>query len=232
MISTRLARASLTASLLMSGCAATLLLSGCGEQRELEFRDVEVTELRRQISELEAELGNRAEAKATQSLTQSKAAGSTDVSAVGAAVPEATTFGRPHADEIVMSLESEILFKPGSATLSTNAKTVLAKVATVLKQQFPGDAVRVVGFTDDQKITRSKNAWEDNWDLSGGRSRAVLLYLKERGVEASRLSFAGFGDQKPVVPNSNDANRAKNRRVEIIVLPSSGSAEPAKPAAK
>ena len=79
--------------------------------------------------------------------------------------------------------------------------------------------MRVEGHTDDQKISRSKDKWDDNWDLSGGRSQKVLHYLLDHGIAASNLGFAGYADQRPLGPNSSEAARAKNRRVDIVVIP-------------
>ena len=92
-------------------------------------------------------------------------------------------------------------------------------MVALIKQKYPGHYVRVEGHTDDQKISRSKDKWEDNWDLAGGRARVVLHYLLERGVAASDLGFAGYADQRPISPGSAEASRRQNRRVEIVVIP-------------
>jgi chemotaxis protein MotB len=118
-----------------------------------------------------------------------------------------------------MSIDSEVLFKSGSAQLSAQAKSALNKVVATINAQFPNHDVKVVGHTDDQKITRSKGTWNDNWDLSAGRAREVLLYLEGRGIPAKRLGLAGYAEQRPKVANSSTDNKAKNRRVEIVVVP-------------
>jgi chemotaxis protein MotB len=119
----------------------------------------------------------------------------------------------------VFTVESNVLFKPGSAQLSPQAKASLARVAEIIKQKYPDHYVRVDGHTDNQQITRSKDAWDDNWDLSGGRAQRVLHQLIERGVKAENLGFAGFGQERPVASNSNESGKQKNRRVEIRVIP-------------
>lgn len=217
-------------ALIAPAALAALFLAGCGDNRELDYKQVEVDELNRQVKELEAKLAEKDGKAVAVSLTESKKAGHTDVKAAQEAIGSTATVSGDHPTEIWISIENEILFKSGSAALSTGAKSTLNKVAAVVEQQYPGYDIRVVGHTDDQKITRSHNEWDDNWDLSAGRARAVLKYLIERGVPAGRSGIAGFADQKPLVPNSGDANRAKNRRVEIhVVPPVPGEIPPPKP---
>lgn len=195
---------------------AALSFAGCGDERELGYKDVEIDEYQRQITELENELYNKnanevkqvkqqGDGKASLTNIQKEVGGDFDVTS------------RPI--EVVLSIESEVLFKSGSATLSASAKASLNKAVAVIKDRFPGHDVRVVGHTDDQKITRSKGSWADNWDLSAGRAREVLLYLEGRGITAKQLGLAGYADQRPVAANSSNENKQKNRRVEIVVIP-------------
>jgi chemotaxis protein MotB len=196
---------------------AAISLSGCGSSdRELGYKDVEIDEYKRQITELEDQLYRKNSGEVKQSLEGKKTTTSTIQSAVGSDIDVSE---RPV--EVVMSIESEVLFKSGTATLSAQAKASLNKAVAVIKDRFPNHDIRVVGHTDDQKITRSKNTWNDNWDLSAGRAREVLLYLESRGIASKQLGLAGYGDQRPVVPNTSADNKAKNRRVEIVVIPTS-----------
>lgn len=196
---------------------AAISFSGCANSdRELGYKDVEIDEYKRQISELEEQLYKKNLGEVTQSLAGKKTTTGTIQDAVG---NDFVVTDRPV--EVVMSIESEILFKSGSATLSGQAKASLNKAVAVIKERFPGYDVRVVGHTDDQKISRSKNTWNDNWDLSAGRAREVLLYLESRGIASKQLGLAGYADQRPVVANSSNDNKAKNRRVEIVVIPTS-----------
>jgi chemotaxis protein MotB len=196
---------------------AAISLSGCGRSdRELGYKDVEIDEYKRQITELEDQLYRKNSGEVKQSLEGKKTTTSTIQSAVGNNIDTPK-----HPVEIVISIENEILFKSGTATLSAQAKASLNKAVAVIKDRFPNHDIRVVGHTDDQKITRSKNTWNDNWDLSAGRAREVLLYLESRGIASKQLGLAGYGDQRPVVPNTSADNKAKNRRVEIVVIPTS-----------
>lgn len=197
---------------------ATLTLSGCNSERELGYKDVEIDEYKRQISELENQLYKKDAAGVHDQVAKSGGVASTEniKKQVG---PDVDVSTQPV--EVVLSIESEVLFKSGSATLSAQAKSALNKVVATINEQFKDHDVRVVGHTDDQKITRTKNAWEDNWDLSAGRAREVLLYLESRGIDGKRLGLAGYGQERPRVPNTSTENKQKNRRVEIVVIPKS-----------
>lgn len=213
----------MTKTRLLSAClvaVATMSLIGCGPSRNEKYLGVEAQEADARIKELE---GLLAACEAKDSHTQivnGQAAGksTTDVDQ-GAAGPNTIVTTRAHGDEVVITVDNSILFKPGKSELSSQAKGTLARVATLLNEKYKGDDIRVDGFTDNEQVSRSKNEWDDNWDLSGGRSRAVLHYLIERGVSAKRLAFAGYADNHTVAGNNTEAGRAKNRRVEIVVLP-------------
>jgi len=207
----------LAASLVIA--AASFTLAGCGSTRDLDHKSVEATEAQKRIDELEKLLADCESKKTSDVIRESKASGTEDTveadqKALGKNV-KVSTRGR----EVVMSIENSILFAPGKAELSSQAKATLAKVATLIKEKYSDHDVRVEGHTDDQKITRTKNEWDDNWDLAGGRARVVLHALLDRGLPAKHMGFAGYAEQKPLAPNSSDANRAKNRRVEIVVIP-------------
>jgi flagellar motor protein MotB len=214
----------MTKTSLLSACllaVATLSFTGCSS-RDKEYKTVEAAAAAEHIKELENLLAACESKQASGEIAKSGGVSGGldgDQAAVGA---NATVGSREHADEIVITVDNAILFKPGKSELSAQAKGTLARVATLLNEKYAGSDVRVDGFTDNQQITRSKNEWDDNWDLAGGRSRAVLHYLIERGVSAKRLAFAGYADNKPVASNGTDAGRAKNRRVEIVVMPSTG----------
>ncbi len=111
----------------------------------------------------------------------------------------------------------DALFDPGQATLKTTAKVSLDKVAAALKKQFAGKTVRVQGHTDSDPIKHSK--WASNQELSKARAEAVRTYLVSKGVDAKLVASEGLGDSKPKDPANTVAAKAKNRRVEIVVLP-------------
>lgn len=116
-------------------------------------------------------------------------------------------------------LDTALLFAPGRSDLKGEGKQVLDRVVAELNgPKFRDRGVRVDGHTDDAPIQRSKAQNQSNWDLSSKRALAVLSYLEEKGIEPSRLSFSGFGQYHPFKPGSDEKARAKNRRVEIVVV--------------
>ena len=115
-------------------------------------------------------------------------------------------------------LDQARVFAPGSARLTKSGKSTLAKLAkAVNSSEYRRYNVRVEGHTDSSPITRSKSV-KDNWQLSGMRARAVLNYLESRGVSSKRLSFAGYSYYKPFTSDKSKAGKAKNRRVEVLLV--------------
>lgn len=113
-------------------------------------------------------------------------------------------------------LASDVTFKPGRADLSKKAITILQKVAAALKSTEAVRAVRVEGHTDSDPIRRS--GWKDNDALSLARAKMVRKYLVGQGVAKDFVSVEGLGASKPVQSNKTQTGKAKNRRVEIILL--------------
>ncbi len=118
---------------------------------------------------------------------------------------------------VFISISDKLLFKSGSYTISPAASQVLAKVATVVNGQ-PEMDVMVEGHTDNAPI--STTAVKDNWDLSVKRSTAIVRELQAKyAVAPSRLIAAGRSSFAPLVENDTPANKSKNRRTKIIIMP-------------
>ncbi len=108
-----------------------------------------------------------------------------------------------------------VLFDSGSAALRPEGQRVLDQLAPALAT-LP-EPLSVEGHTDDRPIATP--AFPSNWELSTARATTVLRYLVDvKGLNPARLSAAGYADQRPLVPNTDDASRAVNRRVEIVVV--------------
>jgi len=114
---------------------------------------------------------------------------------------------------VVTVVTDQVLFDSGSANLRSDAVPLLQIVADALAT-VDNDIV-VEGHTDAVPISTAQFA--SNWELSGGRSGAVVRFLAEAGIDPLRLSGQQFGEFRPIAPNDNDEGRAKNRRVEIVV---------------
>lgn len=118
---------------------------------------------------------------------------------------------------MVLSIPSSITFASGKADLSESGRKALKKVASTLKKEYPDAHFSVEGHTDSDPI--KKSGFASNRDLSVARAMAVLRYLVEDcGVEDERCVVAGHGQYDPVAANSKEADKAKNRRVDIVVL--------------
>lgn len=118
---------------------------------------------------------------------------------------------------LIVRLDAGATFGSGSAEIMQGAVPALDAVGGVLSQV--GNSVRVEGHTDDIPM-RPTPQYPDNWALSSARANVVLRYLHDYYQLASgRLSVAGYADSHPVASNATPQGRAKNRRVDIVVLP-------------
>ncbi|HWI51247.1 MAG TPA: flagellar motor protein MotB [Symbiobacteriaceae bacterium] len=118
---------------------------------------------------------------------------------------------------LVIRLESGAAFGSGSAEILPGAIAALDAVGSALAQV--GNSVRVEGHTDDIPMTPTPQ-FPDNWALSSARANTVLRYLHDYyQIAGGRLAVAGYADSHPVAPNTTPQGRAKNRRVDIVVLP-------------
>ena len=110
---------------------------------------------------------------------------------------------------VVVSL-SGILFDVGKATLKPASQVSVAKLAGIL-MVFPQMNLSIEGFTD------STGSNETNMRLSMERARTVYEFLLVQGISNDRMKYRGFGPENPVAPNDSEPNRAKNRRVEVVL---------------
>lgn len=120
--------------------------------------------------------------------------------------------------QLSVSVLDKILFKSGSADVLPAGQAVLEKVARVLAGT--DDMIRVEGHTDNVPISgRLKEKYFSNWELSAARAASVVRYFQmgENKIDPLRLEAVGYAEYRPVAPNDDDANRKRNRRVEIIL---------------
>lgn len=114
-------------------------------------------------------------------------------------------------EAIRVNFDSGILFAVNSAELSANAKRDIDKLAKTLKE-YEGTNVIIEGHTDNT------GSYELNQKLSEKRAAAVAAYAKSLGVDGSRLQAKGYSYDQPIAENTTAEGRAKNRRVEIIIV--------------
>jgi len=110
---------------------------------------------------------------------------------------------------VVVSL-SGILFDVGKATLKPASQLSVAKLAGIL-MVFSNMNLSIEGYTD------STGSADLNMRLSMDRARSVYEFLMTQGVSNSRMKYQGFGPENPVAPNDTETNRARNRRVEVVL---------------
>jgi outer membrane protein OmpA-like peptidoglycan-associated protein len=111
-----------------------------------------------------------------------------------------------------IAIKQQVQFVQGSAEIAPASNALLSEVADVLLRNRDIAKVEVQGHTDN-------SGTEDfNRQLSEVRAQAVRDWLIKAGVESERLSAVGYGTSRPLAPNITAANRAKNRRVELMIL--------------
>ena len=119
---------------------------------------------------------------------------------------------------VYIDISDKLLFKTAKYDVTPQAKAVLGKVATVLKNQ-PEIEFMVEGHTDNV-VYRGGGQLLDNWDLSVKRATSVVRILqKEYGLDPAKMAAAGRGEYKPVADNSSSDGRSANRRTRIVILP-------------
>ena len=119
-------------------------------------------------------------------------------------------------NRMIVRLGDKILFDPGKTDLKPEGKDALTQVTGVLKS-LPNRNFQIAGHTDNIPIKSAK--FRSNWDLSTARAVEVLNFMVAAGMEAKRVSAAGYADQSPVAGNDSPENKAKNRRIEITLVP-------------
>lgn len=119
---------------------------------------------------------------------------------------------------LVITLADNILFDSGKAEIKKEAFPILDKIIAVVKKKAPDKNIGIEGHTDNVPIKYS--GWKSNRELSTARANNVYHYLvKTGGLDPSRLSTIGYGQFRPIAGNDTAGGRAKNRRVEIVILP-------------
>jgi len=120
---------------------------------------------------------------------------------------------------LVITLAGDVFFNPASARINIEAtREILIRLGTFLDSpELRGRRFRIEGHTDAVDVD-PMGPWEDNWELSVQRSRAVLRYLSAIGVDERRFQITGFADTVPISTNDTPEGRANNRRVDIIII--------------
>jgi flagellar motor protein MotB len=139
------------------------------------------------------------------------------------AVPLAS--GRITLNNGRIGISGQVLFAQNSDQLQPDGRQLLSSLVVPLRAYLTArdEMLMVSGFTDDKVIRNGPFA--DNWELSAQRALTVTRTLVEQGMPSAMVFAAAFGSEQPVKPNSDDAARALNRRVEMAPVPKSAPAK-------
>jgi chemotaxis protein MotB len=112
--------------------------------------------------------------------------------------------------DLALTVASDLLFNSGSATLKKSAQGTLSNVATALNARYPNQSIVIMGYTDTDKISKSK--FKSNWHLAFDRAWSVRDFLVTKGVNKNRIAIESWGPTKPL------ATKSASRRVDIVVV--------------
>jgi chemotaxis protein MotB len=210
--------------LLAASCVSQRGYQQMVDQKDAEIRQLheERAALKSQVQALKSNLdsaqGDIANASSKVSdKPAEKSASAPDVEA--GKFPELDKLGVGYSTRggnLVITIPSSISFASGQAVLSSEGQKALKQVAATLKGKYPSLRYSIEGHTDSDPISKSK--FTSNRDLSVQRAMAVLTYMVEEcSIKDDQCIVAGYGQYDPVAANDTTGDKAKNRRVEIVV---------------
>ena len=115
---------------------------------------------------------------------------------------------------VVISMREAMLFELGSADINQHASDVLGKITNIIGNTK--NFIRVEGSTDDLPIHTA--VYASNWELASQRAVNVVAIMINNGLDPSRVSAMSYGEYRPIVPNTSEENRKRNRRVDIVII--------------
>ncbi len=141
--------------------------------------------------------------------------------ALEAALADPLATGRVTLRDGRIGISGSVLFSLNSDQLQPEGRELMKTLVGPLRVYLGerDELLMVSGFTDDLPIQKGNNRFTDNWELSAQRALTVTRALIEEGMSPSMVFAAAFGSQQPAVPNLDDQNRSRNRRVEIAPVP-------------
>jgi chemotaxis protein MotB len=213
----------LAAALVMTGCVSSkrykqleaahksLQAGYDAAMRELDAMDREVEELR---GELEQEKTASTEEIARIQVTYG---------ALIENLKDEISQGKIEVEQIKgklqLTMAEEVFFDSGRAELKPEGREVLSRIAAILKE-IPEKNIRVEGHTDNVRIGKAlREVYPSNWELGAIRAVNVVRYLEEEtNIDPLRLSAVSYAQYRPITSNRSKTGRAKNRRIEIVLV--------------
>ena len=121
--------------------------------------------------------------------------------------------------KLTVNMVDSILFDSGKAEVKKGGLEILGKVISILRD-VNDKSIRIEGHTDNVQIVGGlAKRYPTNWELSAARAINVARYLQDEGIDPGQLSAVAYGEWKPVATNDTAEGKAKNRRIEIILVP-------------
>ena len=192
--------------------------AGCGQTKKLRQENQQLNETISGLQQENADLSSKASRYESEvnRLENTRRDLEAKLKGTGATV-------RIKNGTVSVLLPGAVLFDSGQTTLRPQSKATLKKIAGILKTSAAGETVRIEGHTDNDPVLRQKDKYKTNWELSAARAAAVLHYMVEEcGVSPTRVYIAGFGQYQPLADNKSKTGKAKNRRVEFVIVPRGG----------
>ncbi len=189
-------------------------------ERQLGDRDAELAKLRGNLSSDEAELA-RLRGELSAEMAKLGAAQRGLIKALRPEIDKGNITVDLNNERLLINLASSYLFGSGEDQLKPAGADALQRVGGILKD-YPEYKVQVDGHTDNRPIRSAlKKRFPTNKELSEARAANAVKALTSGGVPGGTITASGYSDTRPVAPNTTEAGRAKNRRVEVRVTPKS-----------
>jgi chemotaxis protein MotB len=184
-----------------------------------------ITDLRQKISDLEAENARLKQDIATLQKAKEEAVQKTSktyedlLDKMKQEISQGQVTISELKGKLTVNMVDAVLFDSGKAEVKPEGLLVLQKVVDILKG-VKDKAIRIEGHTDNVQIVGAlAKKYPTNWELSAARAINVARFLQQQGIDPTSLGAVAYGEYKPVADNATDEGKAKNRRIEIILVP-------------
>jgi chemotaxis protein MotB len=186
---------------------------------ELASKTLEVAGLKAELEKLEKEKQEAVEAR-KKAVAELQGTYDELVSELNEEIEEGRIQVNQLRDKLSLSMVDKVLFDSGSDKVKGGGRKVLDRVADILVK-VTDKQIRIEGHTDNVGIgAKLKERFPTNWELSTARALNVVRYLTEQGgIDPGLISAAGYSMHMPVASNETEEGRAKNRRIEIVLIP-------------
>ncbi len=188
-------------------------------KNEIRSKDMQVAELRTAIEGLSKEKSKAIEEK-EKAIAEFKKTHDSLVSEMSTEIKKGEIAITQLRDKLSVNMVDKVLFDSGSAEVKKEGKLILKRVGDILKK-VSDKQIKVEGHTDNVPISQKLMVkFPSNWELSSARATNVAKYLQDSaGIDPHLLTVAGYSEYRPIESNDTPEGRAKNRRIEIVLIP-------------